>query len=873
MTSDDGHVSECLAEETHSVRSSEQTAGCQSQVQDEYFSTTTQTPPLTPHEVPSFRDAISTQLEMLQQILVSRYENDISVLREENLRLHQRLLASKDEGHAGQPVEQLQRWEGPGLQDAGCPTDCLHKSSVDASINALQDAPSSAHRTPVGSTGAPHLAVDNVNDLQTQTLNGPHYGMPHSEVDSRSGLNNDGLNASDQLHPSAQALQMPPSCQECPPSTPEPTGATPPTSKSVPVVPKVLKRSFSSTLQSEYHHAGENVDTAHEHTPLLRGETCPAQTLSQKGADTVHGFMPSLGEDTADTCKDNPLEGTRLSSENVSESMKAASDEQGTAGGAVIKSIDDSQHACGMKSISSSHGSHLHLQDAVHAVEHLSHHKGLHLLQDVVHKVEDEQHHLAGSLHSFSAKMHHTKVLKEPNCHDRDVTAALYSPECERTKHKKAPGNSSKPRPSKKSSSDIDLEHLTTVQKIVFHQKFDIASGLLIMCNAIAFSFKLQYDGFDCRHAVRPEYDRAAETWPGSETAFKILEYIFTVLFVGELVLRFYAFGLRRSVRQGWMWFDSIIIGFGLFDTLGGGALGINTSSLRLFRLVRLVRVFKILQSMALFDSLFLLIKALQASVKAMTFSFLILLVIQVVSGMFLCQMLQPFILDESQDPKVRDDVFNFFGTFTRSMLTMFEITMANWVTSCRLLSEGVNELWALYFVLYRCCACFAIIKVISAVFITETNRVLASDDELTLMKLRREKHEYSTKLRSMFEAMDLDHDNNLSWSELQSLLADEKAAECLVTLGFAQHDFDKLFWLIDSGSGKIPIADFLSKVGKLKGVSKSIDTLTLLKLTHRVEMLVQDILQKDGLRGPEDAAKARESKEETEAMERMDND
>ena len=38
--------------------------------------------------------------------------------------------------------------------------------------------------------------------------------------------------------------------------------------------------------------------------------------------------------------------------------------------------------------------------------------------------------------------------------------------------------------------------------------------------------------------------------------------------------------------------------------------------------------------------------------------------------------------------------VYTYFGTFSRSLLTMFEITLANWPPVCRALTENVTEPW-----------------------------------------------------------------------------------------------------------------------------------------------------------------------------------
>jgi len=42
----------------------------------------------------------------------------------------------------------------------------------------------------------------------------------------------------------------------------------------------------------------------------------------------------------------------------------------------------------------------------------------------------------------------------------------------------------------------------------------------------------------------------------------------------------------------------------------------------------------------------------------------------------------------------------------------MFEISMGNWVVTCRLLFEHVDSSWGLFYVIYRGCFLFALIKV-----------------------------------------------------------------------------------------------------------------------------------------------------------------
>jgi len=388
------------------------------------------------------------------------------------------------------------------------------------------------------------------------------------------------------------------------------------------------------------------------------------------------------------------------------------------------------------------------------------------------------------------------------------------------------------------SSTSFIFPDETAFQRFVHGDRFEIISAAVILANTVIMAFNMQFDGIGNGYDISfPSYTRPKnQVWPGAKKTFMISAYLFNTLFTIELVMRLAA-ARWRAIRSGWIWFDTIIVVMGLADLFSQGkGIGINPGMMRVIRLVRLVRLLKIFQAMSSFDSLFLLLKAIHASWNALVWSFLLLLSIELVIGLFLCQLLNDYITDDHLEEKDRREVFKYFGTFSRSMLTMFEITLANWVPSCRVLSEQVSAWFGLFYIVYRCMLCFAVIKVIAAVFITETNRVLASDDELTMMKRKREGILYHTKLTKMFKSIDTNRDGHIDWWELQAILNNEEKASWLSTLGFESNDFEKLFWLIDEGDGVVEIAEFIKKVGRLKGQSKTIDMLTLSKLAHRID-------------------------------------
>merc|ERR1719223_1701739 len=85
----------------------------------------------------------------------------------------------------------------------------------------------------------------------------------------------------------------------------------------------------------------------------------------------------------------------------------------------------------------------------------------------------------------------------------------------------------------------------------------------------------------------------------------------------------------------------------------------------------------------------------------------------------------------------------------------MFEITLGNWVPPCRMLMRNVNEGYALFFVLYKVSVGFAVIKVITGVFLHETFKCASLDDELMIQNRRRMRRRFRAKMMMFFDEAD----------------------------------------------------------------------------------------------------------------------
>merc|ERR1712216_223800 len=128
----------------------------------------------------------------------------------------------------------------------------------------------------------------------------------------------------------------------------------------------------------------------------------------------------------------------------------------------------------------------------------------------------------------------------------------------------------------------------------------------------------------------------------------------------------------------------------------------------------------------------------MKGSFVSLLWSVLILVLVQMMLALLLQVMVEDYISNRSMEHHKRMEVFQFFGTFARTMLTMFEITLGNWMPPCRALVENVSEWYMLFFVLHKLLIGFSVVGVIAGVFIQETFKVATTDDKIMVMQRER---------------------------------------------------------------------------------------------------------------------------------------
>lgn len=309
--------------------------------------------------------------------------------------------------------------------------------------------------------------------------------------------------------------------------------------------------------------------------------------------------------------------------------------------------------------------------------------------------------------------------------------------------------------------------------------------------------------------------------------------------------------------KNGWNIVDTFVVLISIAEEFVLRSLGLgfpDAKLLRAFRLTRFAKAVRVVRIMKFIHPLRVLLICIRSSLGALFWSMILVTVIQSIAAVAITQVIHEFLVDESKDLKLRQEVFHWFGRWSHSMLTMFQLSLSPgaWATPGRLLMFEVDPLYALFFIPYVWGVSFAIIRVTAAMFVQQTMAATSKDEDIVFQAALR-KHDNDVKqIREMFETADQSGERKLSIDDFNVLFQNPRTKMWIADLGFEVSEVSGLFRLLDDGDGMVTFEEFLSGLLRLRGGAKSVDLATLLfenrKVISKVEALRRDVaLLSDG--------------------------
>eukprot|EP00913_Durusdinium_trenchii_P006605 g6204.t1 len=337
------------------------------------------------------------------------------------------------------------------------------------------------------------------------------------------------------------------------------------------------------------------------------------------------------------------------------------------------------------------------------------------------------------------------------------------------------------------------------LEKMVNSPVFELVFAVIIFMNTILMSVQVQYRG---------------------------LNVGFTLQYPGEILVKIIALDLR-FVYDPWNILDFLIVLAWFVDTISQGLLPLDPLLLRLLRLMKLFRMLRLG-----FDSLYVMITAIRGSVAALFWSTMLLVLVLTTVSLFLQTMLEYYITGSEEEFR-RLEVYHYFGTFSRSMVSLCEMTLANWPTPSRVLTENVSEVWIFFVLSFQLLVGFSVMKVIMGVFLQNTFNVASNDDVIMMSQKERAVKVHTKKMEALFDAADENGNGRLDEEEFDSIIQDPACVAWLSAMGLeaslmSGKDLYKL--LCAEGTSDLSAVELCNGVASLKGNATSLNMALLQK-------------------------------------------
>eukprot|EP00929_Paragymnodinium_shiwhaense_P088948 TRINITY_DN4923_c0_g4_i2.p1 TRINITY_DN4923_c0_g4~~TRINITY_DN4923_c0_g4_i2.p1 ORF type:complete len:446 (-),score=56.10 TRINITY_DN4923_c0_g4_i2:234-1571(-) len=389
------------------------------------------------------------------------------------------------------------------------------------------------------------------------------------------------------------------------------------------------------------------------------------------------------------------------------------------------------------------------------------------------------------------------------------------------------------------------------LRAVTDHKYFELAFAALILLHTCTIGIEFQYHSLDvCFNLGFPKCERPKEQlWPGADIVLWRLEMLFGILFTSEVCLRLVAQRVH-FFASGWNCTDLFIILGWLIAILKNTQLAINPVVARVARVARLLRFLRLVKTVQMFNVLQLLIGSLRASGLVLLWSTVVLGIIILCTALISHCLMLTYIKDVSLDLEARYEIYMAFGSFTRSLLTMYQLTFS--LNNAASGLPKLSEWFAIPFIVYHVLVSFAVIKVIEAVFLNETIKLNAANEELMLTEKRRWEAVLEEKIHALFLEVGESNDGLIDFGVFMIIMNDQLVLTWLEVVGVEVAD-PKMVWDLMCSFSGLHVCDtnrlsahwFVKGMARLKGGAKSLDLLAMLRELEALSAKMQTLDRK----------------------------
>jgi len=273
-----------------------------------------------------------------------------------------------------------------------------------------------------------------------------------------------------------------------------------------------------------------------------------------------------------------------------------------------------------------------------------------------------------------------------------------------------------------------------------------------------------------------------------------------------------------------------------------------NLTFFRILRILRIGRISRLVRVLKVFKELRVLVNSILGSVRSLCWTILLLIVFMYVQSIFVTQLVadyrKEFSISEVDEDHALDleNMTRMFGSVASTLYTLFKAMSSgvDWGDVAQPLEDRIHILFAPFFCVYIAFGVFAVLNVVTGVFVNEATLMSSKDQELIIEEELSRSDSHVNEFIRMFHEADTDGSGTVSWDEFTSHIEDDRVKAYFKVLDLHLDQAEQLFVLLDPHkTGEVSIDDFVKGCIRLKGGAKSIDIQTLV---HQNKAILEDI-------------------------------
>eukprot|EP00392_Amoebophrya_sp_AT5.2_P011714 g11799.t1 len=408
-------------------------------------------------------------------------------------------------------------------------------------------------------------------------------------------------------------------------------------------------------------------------------------------------------------------------------------------------------------------------------------------------------------------------------------------------------------------------EYRKRLAAVLNTQRFDLCINFVILLNSVSIGWESQL-----------------QVQGKSTDAIAWTEHLFLLIYTFELGARFFAFGVRKSLRtSGWVIFDFILVSTGIISQwmlpiiFAAGEKPDALEPLFVFRVLRLLRLARTVRLIATFKTLWLLVRGLMSSADTIAFTFLLMAMttyIFAVVGMEMISKNRTVFVHADDGTHVREGAItaildNEFGDIASLMLLLLSFTTLDSVNRVYAPLIKIEPLLFFYFIPFILIVSVAMMNLVTAVIVENALESSKNDKEMNAVYARRKLEQMMPEIKRMFMELDADGSGEISKEEMVDGL--ESNPEMRIDLEHFLGALDpvQLFEVLNvDGEGQVSITEFCDHLCERVTSEAPIEMTKVLKIVQQCKSMMQKVMLnvtaiRDEMGGDSDAGNGRAEK------------